>query len=195
MLPLSLDVLSSLLFLLLADNGGLGHGGFSLAEISRRFSWLGPRWCPHAALSLRTLHWSERSRGPTLTVTRPGPVKSILSLRHFSPSQPWSGHKYSLSPPNVVSLSSPLLSSAKCLTFPDHLTSSFTWMHCKVALKNWHKMKYLSFSLSIFCVRKLEDYHDTLLRTRVLPTKCSCTLLLDNNTKHRRLRTRPAYPF
>ena len=38
MLPLSLDVLSSLLFLLLADNGGLGHGGFSLAEISRRFS-------------------------------------------------------------------------------------------------------------------------------------------------------------
>ena len=90
MLPLSLDVLSSLLFLLLADNGGLGHGGFSLAEISRRFSWLGPRWCPHAALSLRTLHWSERSRGPTLTVTRPGPVKSILSL--LSPEQVTSTH-------------------------------------------------------------------------------------------------------
>ena len=120
MLPLSLDVLSSLLFLLLADNGGLGHGGFSLAEISRRFSWLGPRWYPHAALSLWTLHWSERSRGPTLTVTRPGPVKSILSLRHFSAlirSQVLTQSAKCC----VTQLSAPLLSQVSHFSWSPHL--------------------------------------------------------------------------
>ena len=50
--------------------------------MSRRFPWLGPRWCPHAALSLPTLHWSER-RGPTLAVTQSSPVTTSL----LSPDQ------------------------------------------------------------------------------------------------------------
>ena len=68
-------------------------------------------------------HWRWPGRGP---------VTSIPSLRHFSALI----RLQVLSPPNIVSLISPLLSSAKCLTFASSLTSSFTWMQCNFGLKN-----------------------------------------------------------
>ena len=131
---LSLDVLSSLLFLLLVVTEGLGHGGFSFwAEICRRLSWL---WGPGDICTQLSAsgHCTDRSAAEAQHWRWPsrGPVTSIPSLRHFSALI----RSQVLSPPNIVSLISPLLSSAKCLTFSSRLTSSFTWMQCNFGLKN-----------------------------------------------------------
>ena len=95
---------------------------------------MGPRWCPHATQLSASGHCTDRSAAEAQHWRWPGrgPVTSIPSLRHFSALI----RLQVLSPPNIVSLISPLLSSAKCLTFSSRLTSSFTWMQCNFGLKN-----------------------------------------------------------